>query len=58
VLLDGHLRLDLDNPDDPRNDHLIFSKGHASPLHYSADGDRHGVPIADLSHRAAASPNR
>lgn len=35
VLLDGHLRLDLDRPDDPRNDHLIFSKGHASPLLYS-----------------------
>jgi transketolase len=35
VLLDGHLRLDLANPDDPRNDHLIFSKGHASPLYYS-----------------------
>jgi transketolase len=35
VLLDGHLRLDLDNPDDPRNDHVIFSKGHASPLYYS-----------------------
>jgi transketolase len=36
VLLDGHLRLDFENPDDPRNDHLIFSKGHASPLYYSA----------------------
>jgi transketolase len=35
VLLDGYLRLDLNNPDDPRNDHLIFSKGHASPLYYS-----------------------
>src|SRR6266508_3520446 len=35
VLLDGHLRLDFDTPDDPRNDHLIFSKGHASPLYYS-----------------------
>ncbi len=35
VLLDGHLRLDIDNPDDPRNDHVIFSKGHASPLYYS-----------------------
>jgi transketolase len=35
VLLDGHLRLDVDNPDDPSNDHLIFSKGHASPLYYS-----------------------
>jgi transketolase len=35
VLLDGHLRLDYSEPDDPRNDHLIFSKGHASPLYYS-----------------------
>ena len=31
VLLDGHLRLDPDRPDDPARDHLIFSKGHASP---------------------------
>src|SRR6059036_2989513 len=35
VLLDGHLRLDYSNPKNPANDHLIFSKGHASPLYYS-----------------------
>jgi len=35
VLLDGHLRLDYENPHNPANDHLIFSKGHASPLYYS-----------------------
>jgi transketolase len=35
VLLDGHLRLDPGNLDDPSADHLIFSKGHASPLYYS-----------------------
>jgi transketolase len=35
VLLDGHLRLDYQHPDDARNDHLIFSKGHASPLYYA-----------------------
>lgn len=35
VLLDGHLRLDFAQPTDPRNDHLVFSKGHASPLYYS-----------------------
>jgi transketolase len=35
VLLDGHLRLDYSNPDNPANDHLIFSKGHASPLYYA-----------------------
>ena len=32
VLLAKHLRYDFDDPDDPRNDHLVFSKGHASPL--------------------------
>ncbi len=35
VLLDGHLKLDFTRPDDPHNDHLVFSKGHASPLYYS-----------------------
>src|SRR5262245_1058204 len=35
VLIDGHLKLDYSNPDNPANDHLIFSKGHASPLYYS-----------------------
>lgn len=35
VLLSKHLRYDFDLPDDPGNDHLIFSKGHASPLLYS-----------------------
>src|SRR5713226_1408277 len=35
VLLVKHLRYDWDRPDLPTNDHLIFSKGHASPLLYS-----------------------
>ena len=35
VLLARHLRYDWDRPDEPTNDHLIFSKGHASPLLYS-----------------------
>src|SRR5881628_3004844 len=35
VLLVGHLRYDWEHPDAPANDHLIFSKGHASPLLYS-----------------------
>ncbi|WP_322759322.1 transketolase [Frankia sp. Cr2] len=35
VLLGRHLRYDWDKPDDPANDHLIFSKGHASPLLYA-----------------------
>jgi transketolase len=35
VLLARHLRYDFADPRDPRNDHLIFSKGHASPLLYA-----------------------
>jgi transketolase len=35
VLVSRHLRYDWDNPDEAANDHLIFSKGHASPLLYS-----------------------
>ncbi len=35
VLMTRHLRYDWQRPDDPANDHLIFSKGHASPLLYS-----------------------
>src|SRR4051794_14755934 len=31
----GHLHFDVDQPDNPNNDHLIFSKGHASPLEYA-----------------------
>ncbi|MGH9285290.1 MAG: thiamine pyrophosphate-dependent enzyme, partial [Acidimicrobiales bacterium] len=35
VLVTDHLRLDFAAPDNPANDHLIFSKGHASPLLYA-----------------------
>src|SRR5947209_8648930 len=35
VLLAKYLRYDFNNPENPNNDHLIFSKGHASPLLYS-----------------------
>lgn len=35
VLLRRHLRYDWDDPANPMNDHLIFSKGHASPLLYA-----------------------
>src|ERR1700744_5146351 len=35
VLVGRPLRYDWDNPGNPANDHLIFSKGHASPLLYS-----------------------
>ena len=35
VLVARHLRYDWDTPHAEDNDHLIFSKGHASPLLYS-----------------------
>jgi transketolase len=35
VLVSRHLRYDWDNPRADHNDHLIFSKGHASPLLYA-----------------------
>ncbi|MFD3533660.1 transketolase [Streptomyces sp. NPDC058661] len=35
VLMARHLRYDWDAPDDPAADHLVFSKGHASPLLYA-----------------------
>ncbi|MFG1945175.1 transketolase [Nonomuraea sp. NPDC048826] len=35
VLLARHLRYDFEDPGNPASDHLIFSKGHASPLLYS-----------------------
>ncbi len=35
VLIGRHLHYDWDEPANPANDHLIFSKGHASPLLYS-----------------------
>jgi transketolase len=35
VLIAKYLRYDFDQPRNPANDHLIFSKGHASPLLYS-----------------------
>jgi transketolase len=35
LVANQHLRYDLAKPHDPHNDHLIFSKGHASPLLYA-----------------------
>jgi transketolase len=34
VLLARHLRYDFSDPENRANDHLVFSKGHASPLLY------------------------
>ena len=35
VLMTRYLRYDFGHPEHPDNDHLIFSKGHASPLLYA-----------------------
>src|SRR5438876_266102 len=35
VLIARYLQYDWNKPKDPNNDHLIFSKGHASPLCYA-----------------------
>src|SRR3989344_1864121 len=35
ALFFNHLRFDLENPQNPANDRVIFSKGHASPLLYA-----------------------
>jgi transketolase len=35
VLMARYLHYDYDQPENPNNDHLIFSKGHASPLVYA-----------------------
>ncbi len=35
LLFGGVFRFDADNPEQPNNDRLIFSKGHASPLFYA-----------------------
>ncbi len=35
VLFSSYLRYDFSAPENPANDHLVFSKGHASPLLYS-----------------------
>ncbi len=35
LMFGGHFRFDVSNPNEPNNDRLIFSKGHASPLFYA-----------------------
>lgn len=48
VLMAKYLRYDFDNPDHPNNDSLIFSKGHACPLLYSAYKAAGAISDADL----------
>ena len=59
-----YLHYDFDAPDDPRNDHLIFSKGHASPLLYAiykaagAIATRRCSPSASWAAGSRATPRR
>src|SRR6202162_3164572 len=48
VLVAKYLRYDFDAPGDPRNDHLIFSKGHASPLLYAVYKAAGAISDAEL----------
>lgn len=48
VLFGRFLRFDIDNPKNPNNDRVIFSKGHAAPLLYSLFSLAGGLPRGDL----------
>ncbi|MFA7295616.1 MAG: transketolase [Dehalococcoidia bacterium] len=48
VLLAGYLRYDFAHPERATNDHLIFSKGHASPLLYAMFHAAGAVSDAEL----------
>ena len=48
VLVAGHLRYDFNRPADARNDHLIFSKGHARPLLYAVYAAAGAIDDAEL----------
>jgi transketolase len=62
VLLIGHLRYDWTQPKSLANDHLIFSKGHASPLNYAlfraagAIDDRELMTFRKLGSRLEGHP--
>src|SRR2546423_10281732 len=63
VLLAGHLRYDFERPESLANDHLIFSKGHASPLVYAmfraagAIDDAELMTFRELGPRPRGHPN-
>ncbi len=57
VLVAKYLRYDFADPDNPNNDRLIFSKGHASPLLYSIYKAVGVVSDEELlTYRTAGSP--
>jgi transketolase len=48
VLAEKYLRYDFEHPNQPNNDHLIFSKGHASPLLYALYAAAGAISDAEL----------
>lgn len=62
VLMSKYLRYDFDAPENPANDRLIFSKGHASPLLYSiykaagAIGDEELLSFREFESRFEGHP--
>lgn len=53
----GQFRFDVDDPEHPNNDRLIFSKGHASPLLYALWAAAGQIPQDDLmTYRQFGSP--
>jgi transketolase len=62
VLLAKYLKYDFDDPHNRANDHLVFSKGHASPLLYSlykaagAIGDEELMTLRQFGSRLEGHP--
>jgi len=48
LFFDGFLRYDLAHPNNPNNDRVIFSKGHASPLLYALYAAAGKIPPREL----------
>src|SRR5438876_818085 len=48
LLFDNIFRFDFDNPHNPTNDRLIFSKGHASPLFYALFAAAGAIPVEEM----------
>src|SRR4051812_5052595 len=58
VLMARHLRYDWQDPDAAGNDHLIFSKGHASPLLYAMFKAAGAVSDDELVHTYRRADSR
>lgn len=48
LMFGGFFRFDINNPKNPNNDRLIFSKGHASPLFYALWSASGAIPSDEL----------